>query len=180
MTHAFVNHSNPKDITEIRGNCTNCGKKALLTVSFEVHLFRHAVRRGVTIAVRSRGPRISFFFLPFSLLFFLFLFISISLSLFFSRFLQFARSFRFSHPFRFNSATFGDSRYVTPFPSLRGKIKDRKAGCTKKKGSTLHSQITIGRHRWNINMDTGLGGWLPQPAVVAGQLACQLACCPVL
>ena len=85
MTHAFVNHSNPKDITEIRGNCTNCGKKALLTVSFEVDLFRHAVRRGVTTAVRSRGPRISSFFLPFSLLFFYSsLSPSLSLSLFLS------------------------------------------------------------------------------------------------
>lgn len=83
MTHAFVNHSNPKDITEIRGNCTNCGKKALLTVSFEVDLFRHAVRRGVTTAVRSRGPRISSFFLPFSLLFF-YSSLSPSLSLSFS------------------------------------------------------------------------------------------------
>lgn len=177
MTHAFVNHSNPKDITEIRGNCTNCGKKALLTVSFEVHLFRHAVRRGVTTAVRSRGPRISSFFLPFSLLFFyssLSPSLSLSFSLASSNLLVPSVSLT---PF---ASTFGDSRYVTPFPSLRGKIKDRKAGCTKKKGSTLHSQITIGRHRWNINMDTGLGGWLPQPAVVAGQLACQLACCPVL
>ena len=85
MTHAFVNYSNPKDITEIRGNCTNCGKKALLTVSFEVDLFRHAVRRGVTTAVRSRGPRISSFFLPFSLLFFYSsLSPSLSLSLFLS------------------------------------------------------------------------------------------------
>lgn len=53
-------------------------QKTLLSVSFKVDLFRHAVRRGVTITVRSRGLRISSFSLY---LFFLFL---ISLSLFFS------------------------------------------------------------------------------------------------
>lgn len=81
MTHAFDNHSNPKDVTEIRGNCTNCGKKALLTVSFEVDLFRHAELPSPSVAV---GLESRPFFLPFSLLFFLFLFISISLSLSFS------------------------------------------------------------------------------------------------
>lgn len=64
-------------------------QKTLLSVSFKVDLFRHAVRRGVTITVRSRGLRISSFSLY---LLFLFL-ISLFLSLFLSRFLQFARPF---------------------------------------------------------------------------------------
>lgn len=140
-------------------------------------MFRHAVRRGVTTTVLvASGPRISSFSL------YLFLLFSIPLSL--SRFLQFARPFLvFLTPFHFNSAIqlsaiIGVILLLLPFlPS--GKIRDRN-GWMHEEGSTLHSQITIGRHRWNINMDTGLGGWLPQPAVVAGQLACQLACCPVL
>lgn len=142
-------------------------------------LFRHAVRRGVTTTIRSRGPRISFFFTFFSP-FFYFSF-SLSPSLFSLAFSN-CSPFRFSHPFRFNSATFGGvvivvTLYSVPLPSGKNKGSE---GWMHEEGSTLHSQITIGRHRWNINMDTGLGGWLPQPAVVAGQLACQLACCPVL
>lgn len=116
-------------------------------------------------------------FLPFSLLFFISL--SLYLPLFFLSLSPIARPFVFLTPFASTPQLLAIvvTLYSVPLPSGKNKGSE---GWMHEEGSTLHSQITIGRHRWNINMDTGLGGWLPQPAVVAGQLACQLACCPVL